>query len=115
VSFQTAENARCADTVGMSTIYKICRRKALRRSDWKVTTEVVCTARADYGIPRSTIFRIASRFLATRRTSNLLAQKRSPGILNELAINAIRAGTERITDEEIESWKPILEMETLFS
>ena len=37
------------------------------------------------------------------------------GILNELAIDAIRAGTERITDEDIESWKPILERETMFA
>jgi hypothetical protein len=37
------------------------------------------------------------------------------GILNELTIDAIRAGTERITDEDIESWKPILERETLFA
>ena len=37
------------------------------------------------------------------------------GILNELAIDAIRAGTERITDEDIESWKPILEGETMLA
>jgi hypothetical protein len=36
-------------------------------------------------------------------------------ILNELAIEAIRAGTERITDEDIESWKPALEKETMFA
>ena len=37
------------------------------------------------------------------------------GILNELAIDAIRCGTERINDEDIESWKPILERETMFA
>jgi Bacterial TniB protein len=37
------------------------------------------------------------------------------GILNELAIDAIRCGTERISDEDIESWKPILERETMFA
>lgn len=36
-------------------------------------------------------------------------------ILNELAIEAIRAGTERITDEDIESWKPALEKEAMFA
>ncbi len=36
-------------------------------------------------------------------------------ILNELAIEAIRAGTERITDEDIESWKPAIEKETMFA
>ncbi len=34
---------------------------------------------------------------------------------DELAIDAIRAGTERITDEDIESWKPIPERETMFA
>ena len=36
-------------------------------------------------------------------------------ILNELAIEAIRSGTERITDEDIESWKPALEKDTMFA
>lgn len=35
------------------------------------------------------------------------------GILNELAIEAIQDGTERITDENIESWKPALEKRQL--
>ena len=34
---------------------------------------------------------------------------------DELAIDAIWAGTKRITDEDIESWKPILERETMFA
>jgi Cdc6-like AAA superfamily ATPase len=37
------------------------------------------------------------------------------GILNELAIDAIQAGAERITDEDIESWKPAFEKETAFA
>lgn len=37
------------------------------------------------------------------------------GILNELAIEAIQNGTERITDENIESWKPALEKEAAFA
>ncbi|WP_246750655.1 TniB family NTP-binding protein [Martelella lutilitoris] len=37
------------------------------------------------------------------------------GILNELAIEAIQDGTERITDENIESWKPSLEKEAAFA
>jgi Bacterial TniB protein len=37
------------------------------------------------------------------------------GILNELAIDAIRTGTERITDQDIESWKPAFEKETVFA
>jgi hypothetical protein len=37
------------------------------------------------------------------------------GILNELAIEAIQVGVERIADEDIESWKPALEKETAFA
>jgi hypothetical protein len=37
------------------------------------------------------------------------------GILNELTIEAIQEGTERITDEHIESWKPALEKEAAFA
>jgi hypothetical protein len=37
------------------------------------------------------------------------------GILNELAIEAIQDGTERITDKTIESWKPALEKEAAFA
>lgn len=37
------------------------------------------------------------------------------GILNELAIEAIQDGTERITDENIKSWKPALEKEAAFA
>ncbi len=46
-------------------------RQLLQRSGWKVTAEVVRAARAELGIPRSTLFRLASRFLNTRRTSSL--------------------------------------------
>ncbi|EZQ15025.1 MAG: hypothetical protein M9939_26935 [Mesorhizobium sp.] len=37
------------------------------------------------------------------------------GILNELAIEAIKDGIERITDESIESWRPALEKEAAFA
>jgi hypothetical protein len=36
-------------------------------------------------------------------------------ILNEHAIESIQEGTERITDEHIESWKPALEKEAAFA
>ena len=45
-------------------------RQLLQRSGWKVTAEVVRVARAELGIARSTLFRLASRFLNTRRTSS---------------------------------------------
>lgn len=37
------------------------------------------------------------------------------GILNELATEAIQQGTERITDELIESWRPAMEKEAAFA
>jgi putative transposase len=51
-------------------------RQLLRRANWKVTAEVVRVARTQLGIPRSTLFRIASRFLSTRLTSSLAQQPR---------------------------------------
>jgi putative transposase len=51
-------------------------RQLLRHSSWKVTAEVVRAAYVQFGIPRSTLFRLASRFLSTRRTSSLRPQKR---------------------------------------
>jgi len=35
--------------------------------------------------------------------------------LNELAIEAIRTGTERITDEAVEAWQPAVDKEAAFS
>lgn len=49
----------------------------------------------------------------TRRPSKSAARK--VRMTHELAIEAIRAGTERIADEDIESWKPALEKETVFA
>ena len=37
------------------------------------------------------------------------------GMLNELAVEAVRSGTEQITDEDIERWKPALEREAVFA
>jgi hypothetical protein len=34
---------------------------------------------------------------------------------DERQVDAIRAGTEHIADKDIESWKPILERETMFA
>jgi hypothetical protein len=36
-------------------------------------------------------------------------------ILNELAIEAIETGTERITDEAIERWRPVMNHEMAFA
>jgi hypothetical protein len=53
-----------------------CLRDLLRHSGWEITAEVVSTAYARFGIPRSTLFRLASRFLSTRRASSLMPQRR---------------------------------------
>jgi hypothetical protein len=36
-------------------------------------------------------------------------------ILNEVAIEAIETGTERITDEAIERWRPVMNHEMAFA
>ncbi|MBU3891064.1 Mu transposase C-terminal domain-containing protein [Methylosinus sp. KRF6] len=51
-------------------------RQLLRRSNWKVTAEIVNIARTQLDIPRSTLFRMASRFRSTRLTSSLAQQQR---------------------------------------
>lgn len=51
-------------------------RYLLRRTGGQVTAEVVAAARERFGIPRSTLFRLAARFRKTQRTSSLHARKR---------------------------------------
>jgi putative transposase len=75
-------------------------RQLLQRSGWKVTAEVVRAARAELGIPRSTLFRLASRFLNTRRTSSLGAQKRG----TPEGAYRIDAKMERVIAEQIEGF-----------
>ncbi len=36
-------------------------------------------------------------------------------VLNELEVEAVRAGNEQITDEDVERWKPGLEREAVFA
>ncbi len=75
-------------------------RQLLQRSGWKVTAQVVRAARAELGIPRSTLFRLASRFLNTRRTSSLGAQKRG----TPEGAYRIDAKMERVIAEQIEGF-----------
>jgi hypothetical protein len=35
-------------------------------------------------------------------------------MLNELAIEAVKTGVERITDDAVERWRPSIEIETAF-
>jgi hypothetical protein len=68
------------------------------------------------------------RSLPLRRPSALSAQslrtlaRATDGItakvfcmLNELAVEAVRSGSEKITDEDVERWKPALEREAVFA
>jgi putative transposase len=75
-------------------------RELLRRSGWKVTGEVVSLARSQLGIPRSTLFRLVSRFRNTRRTSSLGPQKRGTP---EGALR-LDAEIERVIAEQIGSF-----------
>ncbi|MFZ3179713.1 MAG: Mu transposase C-terminal domain-containing protein [Methylocystis silviterrae] len=73
-------------------------RQLLRRSNWKVTAEIVSVARTRLGIPRSTLFRMASRYRSTRLTSSLAQQQRgTPDGLFRLAPEI-----ERVIAEQIE-------------
>jgi putative transposase len=73
-------------------------RQLLRRSNWKVTAELVSVVRTQLGIPRSTLFRMASRFRSTRLTSSLAQQQRgTPDGVFRLAPEI-----ERVVAEQIE-------------
>jgi putative transposase len=73
-------------------------RQLLRRSNWKVTAELVSVARTQLGIPRSTLFRMASRFRSTRLASSLAQQQRgTPDGVFRLAPEI-----ERVIAEQIE-------------
>jgi putative transposase len=75
-------------------------RELLRRSGWKVTTEVISVAHAELGIPRSTLFRLVARFRKTRHTSTLGPQKRG----TPEAAFRLDPKVERVVAEQIESF-----------
>jgi putative transposase len=73
-------------------------RQLLRRSGWKVTAEVIRVASTQFGIPRSTLFRLAARFRDSRRTSSLGPQRRgTPEAAFRLA-----PAVEKVIADEIE-------------
>ncbi|MEZ5801814.1 MAG: DDE-type integrase/transposase/recombinase, partial [Nitratireductor sp.] len=75
-------------------------RDLLRRSDGKVTAEVVTEARDGYGIPRSTLFRLAARFKRTQRTSSLKPCKRG----TQEGVVRLNPKTERIIAEQVDGF-----------
>ncbi len=82
-------------------------RQLLRRSNWKVTAEVVSVAWTQLGIPRSTLFRMASRFLRTRLTSSLSQQQRgTPDGVFRLAPEIERVIAEQIDRFWLKKEKP---------
>jgi len=82
-------------------------RQLLRRSNWKVTAELVSVARTQLGIPRSTLFRMASRFRSTRLTSSLAQQQRgTPDGVFRLAPEIERVIAEQIEHFWLKKEKP---------
>ncbi|MBM3578998.1 MAG: DDE-type integrase/transposase/recombinase [Alphaproteobacteria bacterium] len=82
-------------------------RQLLRRSNWKVTAELVSVARTQLGIPRSTLFRMASRFRSTRLTSSLAQQQRgTPDGVFRLAPEIERVIAEQIEHFWLKREKP---------
>lgn len=75
-------------------------RDLLSRSDGKVTAEVVTEARDGYGIPRSTLFRLAARFKRTQRTSSLKPRKRG----TQEGVVRLNPKTERIIAEQVDGF-----------
>jgi putative transposase len=75
-------------------------RYLLRGSDGKVTAEVVAAAREEYGIPRSTLFRLVARFRKTQRTSSLKPRKRG----TQEGMVRLDPRTERIIAEQVEGF-----------
>ena len=73
-------------------------RQLLRRSNWKVTAELVSIARTQLGIPRSTLFRMASRFRSTRLTSSLAKQQHG----TPYGVFRLGPEIERVIAEQIE-------------
>jgi len=72
-------------------------RYLLRRTGGEVTAEVVATAREQFGIPRSTLFRLAARFRKTQRTSSLCPRKRG----TQAGAVRLDPKTERVIAEQI--------------
>jgi len=73
-------------------------RYLLRRTGGQVTAEVITAARDKFGIPRSTLFRLASRFRKTQRTSSLRPGKRGT---HEGAVR-LDPRTERVIAEQVD-------------
>ena len=72
----------------------------LRRTGGHLTAEVVAAARDTFGIPRSTLFRLAARFRKTQRTSSLRPRKRGT---HEGAVR-LDPRTERVIAEQVDGF-----------
>lgn len=57
-------------------------RDLLKATGWKATRDVVDAARMTFGVSRSTVYRMISRFLASRKASSLVpADRATPRVL----------------------------------
>lgn len=75
-------------------------RYLLRRTGGEVTAEVVAAAREKFGIPRSTLFRLAARFRKTQRTSSLCPRKRG----TQAGAVRLDPRTERVIAEQVDGF-----------
>ena len=75
-------------------------RDLLRRGGGTVTAEVVAKARQEYGIPRSTLFRLVARFRKTQRTSSLKPRKRG----TQEGVTRLDPRTERVIAEQVDDF-----------
>jgi site-specific recombinase XerD len=91
------------DRLGLEDVRAFQVHLVSKGISWASLNQLVCALRFFYGVT------LGYETIPERITARVFS------ILNELAIEAIQAGAERITDEDIESWKPALEKETMFA
>lgn len=72
-------------------------RELLKATGWKATRDVVDAARMTFGVSRSTVYRIISRFLASRRASSLVPADRG----TPRGAKRVDSKVERVIAEQI--------------
>jgi hypothetical protein len=79
-------------------------RELLKETGWKATRDVVDAARMTFGVSRSTVYRIISRFLATRRASSLVpADRGTPRGAKRSLLERVRFSVSIETQIDIQS------------
>lgn len=73
-------------------------RGLLKANGWRATREVVDAVRAEFGVGRSTVYRMVGRFRATRRVSSLMPSGRG----TPSGAKRIDSKTERLIAQQID-------------